>query len=91
MGLFALLLGGFAVLLGLWPLLPHGSSIGLVGAACGFIPSVGALGLALSSRGRALQHARPVTLHTAALALSVLATALCSFWLAAFVYFLLRR
>lgn len=91
MGLIALLLGGFAVLLGLWPLLPHGSSLGLVGAACGFIPSVGALILSLSSRGRALRHDRPLGLHTAALAVSVLATALCGFWLAAFVYFLLRR
>jgi hypothetical protein len=91
MGLVALLLGVLAVLLGLWPLVPHGSSLGLVAAACGFIPSLGALVLALSSRGRALREARPPGLHTAALAVAVLATALSGFWLLAFLYFLLRR
>jgi hypothetical protein len=79
----ALLLAVLGLSLGLWPLHPHGSAMGLFAAALGIVPALCALAMALSERSRALREQRPLGLPTAALGLSVAATLYCGFWLLA--------
>ena len=87
----ALLLAALSVGLGLWPLLPHASTAGLIGAAFGFLPSLGGLMLAYVGRGQALQKALPLRWPTVALAATAFSTVLTSFWLLAVLFFVLRR
>jgi len=89
MGHAALLFAVLALLLGVWPLFPQSSTLGLVAAVAGLLPALFALGLALRSRSHALAEGRPLGLFTAALGLAVAAALGCGFWLLSFLFFLL--
>lgn len=87
----ALIFAALGAALGLWPMLPRSSTAGLIGAAFGFLPSLGALMLALLARGRALRESLPLRLPTVALTAAAFSTVLTSFWLLAVLYYVLRR
>ena len=85
MALSAFLLSLIGLLLGLLPLWPSGSVIGVIVAALGVLPAVSGLLLALANRSEALRQGRALRSATATLALSVAATLLCGVWLLALV------
>lgn len=85
MALSAFLLSLIGLFLGLLPLWPSGSVVGVVVAALGILPAVSGFLLALANRSEALRHGRKLRSATATLAISVVATLLCAAWLLALV------
>lgn len=85
MALSAFLLSLIGLLLGLLPLWPSGSVIGVIVAALGVLPAISGFLLALANRSEALRQDRKLGAATATLALSVVATLLCAVWLLALV------
>ena len=81
----ALLLTLLGLLLGLLPLWPQGSAVGVIGAALGVLPALSGLLLALASRNEALRSGLRLRRTTMTLGLSVAATLLCSVWMFALV------
>ena len=65
----ALLFAALGAALGLWPMLPRSSTAGLIGAAFGFLPSLGALMLALAVARLLPAAAQPLQAPTAPLRL----------------------
>lgn len=91
MGIAALILASVGLVLGLGPLWPRGQALALIVAAAGVLPAGCALALALVGRTRALKERRQLGLHTAALALAVSSTLLCTVWLASILWVLARH